>query len=581
MVKRSLLFIFLVPVVLFSLTFSEVKDLSIPGVSNTSFHWGDLNNDGYLDLLITGSLGPSYLAKVFKNYGDYQFIELSGIVLDGVRDSSVEWGDFNNDGYLDFVISGLTENSRSITKLYKNNGDMTFTEVVNTPFVGVKSGTIKWVDYNSDGWLDLFVAGETETKDKVARLYKNIEGERFEWQTSLDLPGFISGDAAWGDFNNDGFKDVVITGNGDGGQRITKLYVNNGGTSFTSQDQVKLPELYYSSVSWGDYDNDGYVDLLITGSGRSSRVAQVYKNNQGNSLTLQSQIALSPVAYGRGIWADLNNDGKLDIIIIGEETFNNFYAKIYLNQGNGSFVGYTGSVLPGLKNSDIAAVDLNNSGKLDIIMAGIGRSNNQSTVEFKMFENKISKSNTPPTSPSNLNVNLTGSNASFSWDASRDNETPSAGLSYNIVILNQGYKEVELMYPMADLDTGQRRVSDVGNVGSRTSLANIQLKDGHYQWCVQAIDSVNAGSVFSGWSYFYIDSNMVSQPTGLRVEVQSEKIYLVWDKVAGALSYNIYSSAEPYDGEWVPLGSTTATVYEVPNDQRYQFFRITAESSSN
>ena len=116
----------------FSNVFIEQTGISLQGVITSSVAWGDYDNDGDLDILLTGKYS-SGVAKIYKNDGDNTFIEQTGISLVGVSESSVAWGDYDNDGDLDlFVINDADDNNNF---LYQNNGEGTFTKITTGDIV--------------------------------------------------------------------------------------------------------------------------------------------------------------------------------------------------------------------------------------------------------------------------------------------------------------------------------------------------------------------------------------------------------------------------------------------------------------
>ncbi|HEY5909014.1 MAG TPA: FG-GAP-like repeat-containing protein, partial [Verrucomicrobiae bacterium] len=126
-------------------------------------------------------------------------------------------------------------------------------------------------DYDRDGYPDLVLAGLGTNSVPLTRIYRNALLGAFA-EVPAALPGVSSGCAAWGDFDNDGFPDLVITGttNGFASGAITRVYHNNAGTSFTDLGGA-LPGVSGKAAAWGDYDNDGDLDLLLG--------ARVFRNN--------------------------------------------------------------------------------------------------------------------------------------------------------------------------------------------------------------------------------------------------------------------------------------------------------------
>ena len=158
-----------------------------------------------------------------------------------------------------------------------------FTEL-STSIPGLRYPSLAWGDCDNDGDLDLLVAGDTGT-NTITRIYRNQSGEFHDIQAGL--PGIADGAAAWGDYNGDGRLDFALTGNGTAG-KISRIYRNNGNSTFTDIN-AGLPGLEASTLTWGDYDNDGDLDLFLTGYTGSSYVGAIYRN-LGNDLFVDSGV---------------------------------------------------------------------------------------------------------------------------------------------------------------------------------------------------------------------------------------------------------------------------------------------------
>ena len=117
-----------------------------------------------------------------------------------------------------------------------------------------------WVDYNMDGHLDFLLTGLNDTVP-VSEIYRNKGDGSFSLQTQISLTGFMNASIDWGDFDNDGDPDILIAGN-TGEEVITTIYTNNGDNTFTEFTETTLPGVINGSVAWGDCDNDGDLDIL-------------------------------------------------------------------------------------------------------------------------------------------------------------------------------------------------------------------------------------------------------------------------------------------------------------------------------
>lgn len=173
--------------------------------------WGDYGNDGYSDIFQSGYNPYNLISKIYENSRNNNFIELTNLSIEGVFYSSVSWGDYNNDGYLDFVYTGATD-YYNITKVFKNNGNNTFDPQNDLLIPNIAYGSVEWGDCNNDGFLDILITGWTGTKTRIATIYKNNKGENFTELEEANFIGVSQGHTIWGDYNNDGLSDVLLTG---------------------------------------------------------------------------------------------------------------------------------------------------------------------------------------------------------------------------------------------------------------------------------------------------------------------------------------------------------------------------------
>lgn len=490
-------------------SFSEqVNDPAFPNIHSGSTAWGDYNNDGLLDLLLTGAtnetMNPEAISKVYKNNGNGTFTEQITIVLTGVYKSSVAWGDYDNDGLLDILLTGTTENfyTGAISKVYRNNGDNTFSEQADIVLTGVHKGTARWDDFDNDGDLDILLSGQSINGNSVFTVYKNTNNGFTEHPTNL-IP-FSNGKFDLGDFNNDGFTDIIMSGLDYSGNKLTTIYKNNGDETFTRLSTLNLTSLNWSSVAWGDYDNDGFLDVLLAGdSDEWTSLTKIYRNNGNETFTEQTSISLLGVNLGSVAWGDYNNDGFSDIIINGtiRSACEGGFTKVYKNTGTGSFVVATDIPLPGLTYASSAWGDYDADGDLDLFISG--ETTSQFTYYSKLYRNNCVNPNQHPTAPVNLYSQIVGGKAFLSWSRATDTETSTPALTYNLHIARAADNAL-VKNPMSDLETGYRKVVGRGNAGNDTAYIAIGLATGSYVWRVQTIDNAFAASSFSEWNNFEI-----------------------------------------------------------------------------
>jgi hypothetical protein len=230
----------------------------------------------------------------------------------------VAWGDYDNDGYLDILLIGTDSTYTPVSSVYHNNGDGTFT-AIDAGLKDVANGSTAWGDYDNDGWLDILLTGNDRNWTLVAKVYHN-NGDGTFADIHAGLPG-VSGAGAWGDYDSDGRLDMVLTGYDNNGYPMTKVHHNGGPNPFggwiLTDINAGLTGIGGRSVAWGDYDNNGRLDILLTGRDNSDNpVSTIYHNNNDGTFT-KVDAGLMGVSGGSVAWGDYNNDGLLDILLTG------------------------------------------------------------------------------------------------------------------------------------------------------------------------------------------------------------------------------------------------------------------------
>lgn len=465
--------------------FEEQTDISLPiGPYKSNAAWGDFDNDNDMDIIITGQ-GPN--TKVFRNIGSNTFTETTSFSgMASLRPSP--WGDFNNDGNLDLILNGSSTNH---TFLYINKDDNFTQQTELEGFSSTFGSCLTWGDYDNDGDLDLLVSYNWYG----GLIYKNNGDSTFIKQEQL-LPQIksVPGPVLWADINNDGYLDIIISGGGSGSPFFT-IFKNNSGTSFTELSNTGITPVLFSSLSLGDYNSDGYLDVLITGQSDSGSISKVFKNNGDETFTENVFCKLTGVVNGSSEWGDYDNDGDLDLLVSGSLSAwgGEVMTTIYKNQGNDNFIKLVADKLPGISDGSISWGDYDNDGDLDLLITG----NNNYGQITKVYKNISKNNNTPPTPPNNLQNFIEGNNVMLRWDKSLDNETPQNGLSYNIYISTQSLKE-NIKSGMSNILDGYRKITAMGNASINNFYTIKGLISGQtYFWSVQAIDNTFKGGSFA------------------------------------------------------------------------------------
>ncbi|HOX57256.1 MAG TPA: FG-GAP-like repeat-containing protein [Candidatus Paceibacterota bacterium] len=304
------------------LTLSTNFTLSL---SACSVAWGDYDNDGRLDFLAAGGTGglPTVgVTKVFHNT-ESGFIDgntnVDALLL-GTYAGAAAWGDFDNDGLLEILLTGI---GIATDALWRNVGNGWSN--INSGLPAPDNSCATWGDYDNDGRLDVLLNGG------LPPVWRNVGGAFTN--SGVGPPAIRRGSVAWGDYDNDGHLDMLLTGAqlADGIGAISQIWRNTG-HDFTNIN-ADLPAVFRSAAAWGDYDNDGRLDFVLTGTTNadaSGSIAQIWRNTGAGFTNINA--GLPGVSCSSVAWGDYDNDGRLDILITGTNAILGRISKIWRNQ---------------------------------------------------------------------------------------------------------------------------------------------------------------------------------------------------------------------------------------------------------
>lgn len=487
-------------------TFTEIET-NIPDYRGVA-DWGDFDNDGDLDLIITGSISYSQFTPatyLYRNMGNGQFEFVPGTNLTSLFGGAVLWLDFNNDGYLDVYLSGFRSYSNYQERdpkasVYAGNGTGIFTEaehmISQAGFTSAACG-----DFNNDGTTDLALAGYSDVVPKEqAYIYENKNGLYTQSQL-FNVQTYLGGSFSWGDYDNDNDLDLIQTGMKVIGEISTKtLIYRNDKVRFTLLNNDIIGGTY-GSAEWGDFDKDGDLDFVATGdAGLATNIPILAAfrndlNDQFKKLIMPTYGSIFTFNVAR--LGDFDNDGDLDLLT-GLINFNNFTGDIrFYTYKSGEFTLH--STIPGLNPKHLSWADYDNDGDLDIFASGSILYYNIS----KLLQNDCPVMNTPPQAPQGLKSTVIGKQVFFSWEPATDDLTSSKNLTYNLMV-GRDSDSALILSPLSDLKTGKRRVARPGNTFMNNSwMLNIDSV-GSYYWKVQAVDNSFLGSEFSETGTFTI-----------------------------------------------------------------------------
>src|SRR5947209_1677828 len=251
----------------------------------------------------------------------------SGGILE-VSGVGAAWGDFDNDGFPDLFIGTTTNNppQNSPNRLYHNQQDGTFKEVPAIAFpADIGAISAGFVDFDNDGLLDLF-----GSKIGPDLLYRNNGDGSFSRTTNIVTTDNAAGvGSAWGDFDNDGFVDLFVANEGAN----NALFQNDGRGGFRRvTNAIWNLNVASQAAAWADYDNDGWLDLFVANYQNNKNL--LYHNEGNGQFT---RITAGPIAnevgrFGACAWGDYDNDGYFDLLVGSYGPGNNV---LYHNKGDG------------------------------------------------------------------------------------------------------------------------------------------------------------------------------------------------------------------------------------------------------
>ncbi|RIK80937.1 hypothetical protein DCC62_02895 [candidate division KSB1 bacterium] len=296
------------------------------GGASRSVNWVDYDNDGFLDLFVSNGLRAGQDNFLYHNDGlpDFSFTRITGapIVSDRGKSDGSSWGDYDNDGDADvFVVNWYNDNNM----FFENNGDGTFARITTGAFVNDAglSETCSWGDFDNDGFLDLYVSNSGDVNQTGPRpnfLYRNNGDKTFAKITSgaLVTDLFYSRGINWVDYDDDGDLDMFVANEEN---QANNLYQNQlhetGSATFNKITAGALVTDRASSWSgsWGDVDNDGDQDLLVANWGNQNNALYI-NHGAGNFEKIANEaVVAEPGNFACSGWGDVDNDGDLDLFL--------------------------------------------------------------------------------------------------------------------------------------------------------------------------------------------------------------------------------------------------------------------------
>lgn len=411
-----------------SIDFEEVTGTSFDGVSVGDISFADVDNDGDQDFLLTGEdNNEEAVAKLYVNDGTGGFTEIANTPFEPVKFSRTEFIDIDDDGDQDLLLTGENSALEAITKLYINDGTGNFTEVIDTPFVGVSRATINFADVDGDGDPDVLITGQIAPLQGDTKLYINDGTGAYSLDSGTSFEDVALSSVAFADVDGDGDQDFVLTGLNSTFTGTTNLYVNDGSGNFSLSTESTFIPIYLGSIAFADIDGDNDPDLLLTGQDPDTqRISVLYSNDGAGNFNEVTGTNFEGAQFSTTTFVDPDEDGDQDVIITGQNNAGSVFTSFYANDGTGTFSEINN--LP-FENIGFAAVqfsDVDGDGDQDVILAG----QRDGVKITKLYKNNLI---TCP-APENFTIlNLTDTTAEFSWDAIGNTAT-----GYILSVFNEG-----------------------------------------------------------------------------------------------------------------------------------------------
>jgi hypothetical protein len=347
--------IIMITLLFINTTFCHAEDRYEAGNLSQNATTGDFNNDGYIDFCVNNH--DDNTISVFFNYGNGKFT-LHDTYATFDYPLHITVADLNNDGFHDMM---LPFNGPNLIYIFFNKGNGTFKEPYVYNFDGnLCDYPLVAADMNNDGYLDILITGLDSPLLFI--MFNKGDGTFYD---PLKLSSTIEADSIpfTADIDNDGFLDVFVLSIKSYGetQGIINFFRNKGDGTFYDQISYEIPS-HYSTITFADVNNDGYLDILCNNPLVNS-ISVLYNKKDGSfeePVIYQSGTLPMPITT-----ADVNKDGWIDLLVTNMDSQN---IGIYLNKGDGTFKNPI-TYPTGNKPRQVVTSDLNNDGWTDMIVS--------------------------------------------------------------------------------------------------------------------------------------------------------------------------------------------------------------------
>ena len=466
----------------------ENLNLTIRPFRYGDIKWVDLNNDGWLDIAIIGQPGGAGVSfqTLINNQGVFEINTPTSVF--GLKKSNMAFGDYDNNGTLDMFTSGQDALGNARSYLYTNDGKGNFAVVpeFNSLYVvpNMFDADARFVDYDLDGDLDLVYAGTDQSSNPVGgvrvntildpKITSNSYGGNYNNGYTYGLNSYNSDCQCYIGLSMNNARFDIGDIDGDGDMDIVEIGTNkkSNGAGFTLIPQlviIRNQTVENKNAKFGNYFSYG-------------------------SIYNTSVVILDSISDGDVKLVDFNNDGLLDITVTGLDAKTNAVTKFYLNQGGyGNFTLSTNNSIAQYSSSAISWGDANGDGDMDLVISGLKNNGGSSTSIY--MNNQGTNGNKAPTAPKNLRfIDQGQGRILLQWDAATDDHTIASNLYYNLKLGTKPGKSDLRVIQVNDAN-GKLLTPNTSLIG--TNQYYIELPPGVYFWSVQAVDGNYSSSTFA------------------------------------------------------------------------------------
>jgi hypothetical protein len=367
--------------------FTEVMNTPFEGVFESSIAFSDVDGDEDNDVLITGENDFGVFGILYANDGTGNFSEVVGSPFASVFNGAVAFSDIDNDGDSDVIITGEND-AEKVVELYTNDGAGNFTEVANTNFERVAFGTsAAFFDADGDGYDDLLITGRNDSFDRTAKLYLNDGTGGYPVILPPPFPGVSGSSIEFSDVDGDGDNDLLLTGFNDGGNRVAKLYSNDGSGIFSEVLGTPFEGINSGGIAFSDVDGDGDNDVLFTGESDAGRITKLYANDGSGSFSEVLGTPFTAVRASRVGFTDVDGDGDSDVFLMGAPNPGPEIIELYINDGMGNFSEATDTPFDNIQGKSFAFADVDGDQDNDLLLIGRDNTGPPFTLFAKLYAN--------------------------------------------------------------------------------------------------------------------------------------------------------------------------------------------------